>query len=378
MTLVLIMRGFFFLIIVAGIALAAYRIYGLGLFNTTSQSSYSYDRSDSPQTKKRSVKRSLVLPILVMVFGLVGFATWTSATYVSAREGAIVEIQATGKLYRLEKGLHVFPFDLRMVPILARTEKYSLSNQADGSNSITLGSEDKTNRVESSSSSPGNPSVSFWARAVAVPDANQLLTLYRLYGSNYIDGYVRSNFESALKTVQGRNVFNYVANNRAEFEEAVMAELERRLSLETNGIPLVDVKFVNIIDYSYSDDLEKQLNDIVTAANETSAATERVLKAKQEALAVEAKATGEKNAAISKAEGEKEASRLAAEAAAYAKKQEALGITDIQNALSSSPTYLQLQTIQKWSGVLPQFIGGDAPVPFINVPVASQTPVTSP
>lgn len=376
MVLIYIMDALSFLLIIAGGAWAGLRIHSWSN-QFKAQQSRSYDRDVSQETRKSFRKRSMVLPALVIIFGLMGLATWTSATYVSAREGAIVEIQATGKLYRLNKGLHVFPLDLRMVPLLARTEKYSFSSQTDGDNSVTLGSEDKANRVESSSSSPGNPSVSFWARAVAVPDSDQLMTLYRRYGSNYIDGYVKSNFESALKTVQGKNLFNHVANNRAEFEEAVRAELERRLGLETNGVPLVQVVFVNIIDYNYSDDLERQLNDIVTAANETAAAAERVEKAKKDALAAEEEARGLRNAREQAAQAFLFEEQKKAEALSYAKTEEAKGITQIQNALSASPTYLQLQQIQAWNGVLPQFIGGEAPIPFFNVPVTSET-TTSP
>lgn len=311
--------------------------------------------------------RFVGLPILLL--GIIGEMWWASATYISASQGGVVENQTTASLTRIDKGLYVWPFSLKVTPLITSTSKYSFSSKNDGDNSLTLGvKDDLAKRVASASNSPGNPTVYFWAKVVAVPDREQLTTLHRRYGGNYLDGYVKGHFESALKTIQGRHEFNYVANNRSQFEEEVRVELERRLGLETDGIPLVRVAFVNILDYDYDGAVNEQLNKIVQAENQAREAKARVITAEEEANAVKKKADGDQYAAITKAEGEKQSANKQADALLYAKEKEAEGIKVVQAALASSPTYIQLQQVQRWNGALPVYMGGDGVIPFFNLP----------
>ena len=74
-------------------------------------------------------------------------------------------------------------------------------------------------------------------------------------------------------------------------------------------------------------------------------------------------------------EGDRQAAQLAADGLLYQKQKEAEGITAVQQALASSPTYTQLQQVQKWNGVLPTFMGGDSPIPFFNLDTSPTTPV---
>ncbi|MEX2013663.1 MAG: SPFH domain-containing protein, partial [Parcubacteria group bacterium] len=191
-------------------------------------------------------------------------------------------------------------------------------------------------------------------------DPELLKILHKRYGSGYLDGYVKNNFESALKTVQGAKQFNYLTDNRAKFEEEVRAELERRLGLETDGQPLITVSFINVMDYDYDDEVNNQLNEIVKAENEAKSAEARAKTALQDGLAKENLAKGERDATKATADGE-----------LYKRQQEALGITAVQNALASSPTYIQLEQAKRWNGALPQFYGGTSPIPFFNVPTAA-------
>lgn len=304
----------------------------------------------------------------VFVFGLLGFLIWLSAVYVSPTQAGVLENQTNGSLTLLDKGLHVWPLDFRVIPIITRVSKYSYSSKADGDNSLILGEKDDIGkRIASSSSSPGRPSVYFWVKVVAVPNRDQLLLLHRRYGAGYLDGYVRNNFESAVKTVQGQKTFDYLSENRASFEEEVRKELERRMGLETDGVPLLSVTFVNVLDYDYDQQVNDQLNNIVSAENDAKAAEARVKSAIQDAEAVRETANGARDAEIEKAEGARQASNKKADADLYAKQQEAIGISVVQAALASSPTYIELQQAQRWDGKLPQFMGGSSPVPFLNL-----------
>lgn len=325
---------------------------------------------DPDQKMKKILHLKLSIPLFII--GLLGFVDMVSASYISPTEAGVLENQTTGSLQVIGTGLHVFPFDPKVVPLVTNVTTYSFSSKSDGENSLILGEKnDITKRVASASISPGNPVVYFWAKVVAVPNKNELITLHRRYGKGYLDGYVRDNFESAIKTIQGPQVFTFMANNRAEFEESVRVELQRRLGLETGGSPLLTVSFVNVLDYDYTKEVNDQLNQIVKAENDAISAAARVKSATQDALAVREKANGDRDAAIAKAEGDRQAANKKSDSDLYAKQQEALGITAVQNALASSPTYIQLQQVQRWNGTLPQFFGGSEPIPFFNLPTGS-------
>ncbi len=69
------------------------------------------------------------------------------------------------------------------------------------------------------------------------------------------------------------------------------------------------------------------------------------------------------------AEANKERERAAgiADAALIIAEAEAKAITVRAEALRSNKDIIQLNAIEKWDGKLPVYIGGEAPIPFINV-----------
>jgi regulator of protease activity HflC (stomatin/prohibitin superfamily) len=355
MAIITLAQILFLLILIGGIVLVAWRGYEFvdGVFSSRSRTVDAHARHAPPLRKG----------IPVFVIGLLGFFWWGAAEYISPTEIGVVENQTNGSLTTIDRGLHVWPFDSRVAPVITKTTKYSFSSKSDGDNSLTLGDKDDlTKRIASASTSEGQPVVYFWVKLVAVPNREHILTLHRRYGRGYLQGYVSNNFESAVKTIQGKNEFDYLTDNRSKFETEVAEELNRRLAIETvDKVPLVSIVFVNVLDFDYSPDVNAQLNRIVSANNTAEAA-------KAEANSVREKANGDKDAVIAKAEGDRQAAQLAADALLYQKQKEAEGITAVQQALASSPTYTQLQQVQKWNGVLPTFMGGDSPIPFFNLP----------
>lgn len=79
----------------------------------------------------------------------------------------------------------------------------------------------------------------------------------------------------------------------------------------------------------------------------------------------------EANKKIEEARGVAQSQRLAADAKAYTilteAKAEAESIELINKQLAKSPNYVEYVKANRWDGMLPKFIGGDSPVPFISV-----------
>jgi len=78
----------------------------------------------------------------------------------------------------------------------------------------------------------------------------------------------------------------------------------------------------------------------------------------QKAEAQVRKTEAEAKQRVAQAQGEAEAKKLSADAEAYFNKTVAASIT---------PAYVQYKALERWNGVLPQMMGGNGAVPFVNV-----------
>lgn len=83
-------------------------------------------------------------------------------------------------------------------------------------------------------------------------------------------------------------------------------------------------------------------------------AEKNVAEAEGQARALVARAEGNAKAAVAQAQGDAEANRL-------------LSQSITANLIEWRRLGVQQQSIQKWNGTLPGFLGGSAPIPFINV-----------
>lgn len=94
---------------------------------------------------------------------------------------------------------------------------------------------------------------------------------------------------------------------------------------------------------------------------------EAKVQAQQEAL----RAKNEKEKRITEAEASAREQELKADAEAYGieqlSMQRAASIDREAKALAQNPLLLQLRAIEKWNGDVPRFMGGEGPVPFVDV-----------
>jgi regulator of protease activity HflC (stomatin/prohibitin superfamily) len=89
---------------------------------------------------------------------------------------------------------------------------------------------------------------------------------------------------------------------------------------------------------------------------------------KQKATQVAQQKENELRAAQADAEKQRATAQGEADSRLVLARAEAEAIRIKSDALKNNPALIELEAVQRWNGVLPQFTGG-GPVPFINVPV---------
>lgn len=113
------------------------------------------------------------------------------------------------------------------------------------------------------------------------------------------------------------------------------------------GITVEKVYFVNQMRLPAA--VNNSINAKLAATQQAQQKENELRSAVADAEKAKAKAEGEKQAAILKAQGEAEA----------------LSITG--DALRKNPGVAELKAIEKWNGVLPQYMTGNAPTPFVSL-----------
>ena len=327
------------------------------------------NRSFSMNQQVHMPWRLLGVLLLVVVFVMLASS---SCTQIPATHVGVGENQFTGEYFTLEPGLHVWPFDTRIVPFAVTVTKYDLRRQI-----IEIGAEPaKLNGVQTDSNSPGRPIVFFFARGWAYPNRETIVELHRKYGRTYLDLWVERVWISSLKAIQGEKGYDYVGNYRVNMEN----EVEKALQLQLVGDddkPLVFVSQLAIVDFDYDDNVSGYLNEVAKTEFQRQSAEQQVIinrklqeaatvKAETDYITVKRQAEAEAIARQTMADSEAYATRVKAEAEAYS-------IRVVREELSKAPpealSYFQ---IQRWDGKLPMYNLG-ATTPLLQLPQTSTT-----
>lgn len=163
-----------------------------------------------------------------------------------------------------------------------------------------------------------------------------------------------------LKAVTAQYTAEELITKRAEVKEKITEGIKiyiqttfKNRGLESN----VHIDNVAVTDFDFSD--------------EFNASIESKVKAEQEAL----KAENEKKKRVTEAEASAKEVELKADADAYKIKTESIERADAikreAEALAQNPHLVKLRAIEKWDGKLPHFQSGNAPIPFLEVPVVA-------
>jgi regulator of protease activity HflC (stomatin/prohibitin superfamily) len=202
--------------------------------------------------------------------------------------------------------------------------------------------EDESITVTSSEGLPisMDVSLSFTLDSAMVP---HIYTKYRAPIEKISHTFIRQTIREGLQGTIAKYTAEHIYSDK---KESARAEVQEFLTekLKEEGFLVTQFTFNEI-----------RVPDQVTAAiNSKVAMTQDAMKAEQEVRKTEAEAKQLK----ARAEGEANATRLRADAEAYSNK-------TISESLT--PQYIHYKSVDKWDGKLPQFSGGSAPMPFIEL-----------
>lgn len=141
------------------------------------------------------------------------------------------------------------------------------------------------------------------------------------------------------------NVDRLSAGGKTELLTAVTEDLRKQL--EPVGIEIQKVSWLGKMEYP------KEVVDAINMKNRA------VQEAQMRQNEVE-KSRAEADKAIEEARGFAESTKIKAIA-------EAEAISLRGDALRRNPEVIQLEAVNKWNGVTPQYMGGDTPLPFLSI-----------
>jgi regulator of protease activity HflC (stomatin/prohibitin superfamily) len=147
-----------------------------------------------------------------------------------------------------------------------------------------------------------------------------------------------------------------VSDERAEITAQMKKEVSGALG-KLFGINVVDVQLTSI---KYSPVFAASVEQAVKAKAEAVQAQNTVQQKKFEGEQKTVTAAAEAQAKIEAAKGTAESTILEANAQAKA-------IQVVGEAMQANPQYTKFYAIQHWNGILPQVVGGNGAVPFVNI-----------
>ncbi|MDD2487586.1 MAG: prohibitin family protein [Candidatus Gracilibacteria bacterium] len=155
--------------------------------------------------------------------------------------------------------------------------------------------------------------------------------IYREVGLDYKEKIIDPSIQEAIKASTAKFTAEELITKREGVKDQIKELLTKKLEPR-----FIIVDDVNIVNFNFSDSFNKAIEEKVTAEQEALAAKNKLERIKFEA-----------EQKIAESKGKAEASRIEAE------------------ALKSNPEILQLRSIEKWNGVLPQVTGANTP--FVNI-----------
>lgn len=278
----------------------------------------------------------LVAPIVGVTFVLLALA-FSSCTTVDAGHVGVVKEFGAVKKETLPEGIHfkkpwetVVEFEIRL---------RSLNNKA-------------------AAASKDLQTVTTDITIQYSPNAAMVSDIYRSIGDlarlepTVVAPAVQESLKSVTAQFTAEELITQRQRVKGEVEAAIRSFIDT--TLHEKGLSgAIDLANIAITDFKFSEEFNK--------------AIEAKVKAEQESL----KAINEKTRRITDAEATTAEQKLAADAKAYAteveSKARAAAIQREAEALKASPEVIQLRAIERWNGLLPVYLGGGQPVPFIDV-----------
>jgi regulator of protease activity HflC (stomatin/prohibitin superfamily) len=170
-------------------------------------------------------------------------------------------------------------------------------------------------------------------------DPTAASTVYKSIGVDYLDTIVRPAMQESVKATMAQYTAEQLITQREQVRDGISTLLASKLS------PLgIKTEAINIVNFKFSDVFNQAIEAKVTAEQQALAAKNKLDQVKYEA---------EQN--VARADGEAQAITIQAKA--------------IQ--AQGGEAYIQKIAVDKWNGILPQFVGGNSPMPFISTAIST-------
>lgn len=167
--------------------------------------------------------------------------------------------------------------------------------------------------------------------------------------------------DRALAVFARYNTLN-ISDKRTE----ISLQMKKEIAIALNHLFGIQVLNVQLTGIRYSPVFVTSVENAVKAKAMAVQAENTVLQKKYEGEQMTVTAKAQADARIEAARGEAQSTLLEAQAQAKA-------IQMVGQAIQENPHYVEFYSVKQWNGILPTYMGGGAPVPFVKVPQASHS-----
>jgi regulator of protease activity HflC (stomatin/prohibitin superfamily) len=278
----------------------------------------------------------------VVGMGIVGLAALIIlfAAFTTVDPGKVGIAVTLGHVGRTawDPGLHFkLPLLTSVVQMSTRLEKHPVNSPA-ASKDLQLVTAEVT--------------VPFSLKADSAPDVFQKLGTQETLQGTLIDPGVMESVKAITAQFTAEELVTEREIVKAKIEEQIKSYV--REALTQKGLAgAIEIGNVAITHFDFSKDFNGSI--------------EAKVKAEQDAL----RAENEKKQKVTQAEAERDSQKARADGAAYSievqSKAEAAAIQRKADALRANPNLIQLNAVDKWDGKMPQYMGGQTPIPFLGV-----------
>lgn len=274
-----------------------------------------YEPSGSREKREVEVhvgKLFIWIPIIILLIAV----TFSTIYTVSAGERAVLLTFGKASTESISSGLHVkVPFVQKVVRMDVKTQKYEAQASAASADLQTVSTEITLNYYISPERAP---------------------EIFSNIGIGYQDKIIQPAVQEVVKAATAKYTAEELITRREDVKNNIDQLLKDKLSIYG-----INVQETLITNFDFSESFNNAIEAKVTAEQNALAARNKLEQVKYEA-----------EQRVTQATAEAEAIKIQATAI------QAQGGAD----------YVHLQAISKWNGVMPQFMGGNGAVPFINVP----------
>jgi len=269
------------------------------------------------------VSKFFILAVVVVLL-FVGMIVVFSGVYtISAGERGVLLTWGKPSMEAIDEGLHFkFPVAQTVKKMEVRTQKLQTTASA-----ASRDLQDVQTAI----------ALNFHVNPSDVP------RLYQEVGTHYIDRVIAPSIQETVKAVQADFTAEELVTKRPEVKRQIQERLTERLSKY-----YIVIDDFNIENFQFSASFNAAIEAKQVAEQEALKAERELDRIKVEAEQEVTKAQADKQSKILRAEGEAESIRIQS------------------SALQQNKDILQLRWIEKWSGTLPQYMGGDA-TPLLNL-----------